>query len=635
MSSELYTGLQWLPKPPDDFKRRCEALLTTDGPVGAALRSLAATALDGNQLVRLARTIDRLRAGNKDLTPLTPFKLGLVSNSTTDFVISPIVASAARVGLLVEVVAADYDQVLQSALDPDSAVNLARCDAVLVAVDYRGLPLDPAIVGDGESAQAQVGAALDYIATVRTAIRRNSGAVCILQTLARPPETLFGNADRLIPGTWVRLTEAFNRGLSEQIDQGDALLDVAGIAETIGLANWHDPTQWNLAKLPFALTAVPLYAEHVGRILGALRGKSRRVLVLDLDNTVWSGVIGDDGVNGIVIGQGDATGEAHLALQAGALALRGRGTVLAVSSKNDDAVARTPFRDHPDMLLREEHIAVFQANWDDKATNIAAIAHELNLGLDSIVFIDDNPFERNFVRQSIPVVAVPELPQDPALYFRALMAGGYYEALTFSAEDRKRADFYKDNFKRVELQKQVGNIEEYLASLEMEITFLPFTAVGRSRIAQLINKSNQYNLTTRRYTEAAVAEIEADGDAFTLQVRLRDRFDDNGMISVVICRAVDDDWEIDTWLMSCRVLGRRVEFAALRELLEAARARGAKRLIGRYLPTERNSMVRDHYQKLGFALVEEKPGGETVWELPTATELDILIPMTVNRGEAA
>jgi FkbH-like protein len=371
-----------------------------------------------------------------------------------------------------------------------------------------------------------------------------------------------------------------------------------------------------MAKFPFADELIPLYADHVARTVAAIRGKSGKVLILDLDNTVWGGVIGDDGLEGIRVAQGDARGEAHLAVQRLALDLRQRGIVLAVSSKNTDEVAREPFEKHPEMLLKLEHIAVFQANWSDKATNIQAIADELSLGLDAMVFLDDNPAERGLVRKLLPRVRVPELPEDPAYYTRTLTAAGYFEAVAFAGEDLKRAGFYHDNAKRASLQKQVGGVDAYLASLDMTITFQPFDATGRARIAQLINKSNQYNLTTRRYTGPEVTEAENDPEVFTLQVRLADIFGDNGMISVVICRPGEAGvWEIDTWLMSCRVLGRKVEHMVLREILEHARAAGIGKLSARYLPTDKNKLVVDHYAKLGFTKVEEHESGFTRWEL--------------------
>jgi FkbH-like protein len=248
-----------------------------------------------------------------------------------------------------------------------------------------------------------------------------------------------------------------------------------------------------------------------------------------------------------------------------------------------------------------------------------------------MVFLDDNPVERGLIRRLLPQVAVPELPDDPALYARTLCAAGYFEAITFSDEDRKRADFYQDNAKRLALQNQVGGVDAYLASLNMEIAFAPFDATGRERITQLINKSNQFNLTTRRYTEAEVAEAEADPATFTLQIRLADTFGDNGMISVVVARPVElAVWEIDTWLMSCRVLGRKVEQMVLRELILQARAGGIRRLVGVYRPTGRNAMVKDHYAKLGFAPVDETPDGASRWTIDTDTEI-AEAPMTVRR----
>jgi FkbH-like protein len=318
-------------------------------------------------------------------------------------------------------------------------------------------------------------------------------------------------------------------------------------------------------------------------------------------------------------------------MQRTALALRERGIVLAVSSKNDDAVARAVFAGHPEMLLRLPHLAVFQANWSDKATNVAAIAAQLSLGLDAMVFVDDDAAERDLVRRMLPDVAVPELPPDPALYARTLLAAGYFEAIAFSEEDRRRAELYAGEARRLALPDAAGDIEAYLASLEMRIAFAPFDAAGRSRIAQLVNKSNQFNLTTRRYSEPDLASLEADPALFTLQVRLVDRFGDHGMIAVIVCRpAAAAAWEIDTWLMSCRVLGRGVERAVLRELLHHARARDVARLVGRYLPTPRNALVRDHYANLGFTPLGAD-GAATVWQLETTAEV-AAGPIAVERA---
>ncbi|HEY4215071.1 MAG TPA: HAD-IIIC family phosphatase [Steroidobacteraceae bacterium] len=630
MSTELYRELKWLPRAPGDLTERVRGLDPLSPSLASDLRTLATHSLDVNGLTRLARFVSRARSTGRTLEPLTPLRIGLIGHGTLDLLAPALIATGLRHGFLLDVTVGKYDQLLQSVLSPDSPVVAAQPDLILLSLDWRALPLTAA-PGDAEGGAVAIERAVAFIDQTREAIAANCKATAIVPTVAPPAESVFGSLERALPGTRRWLIDGFNREMGRRVATStDILLDVAAIAETVGLAEWHDHHQWNLAKLPFAEAFIPLYADHVCRTLAALRGRSRRVLVLDLDNTVWGGVIGDDGLGGIVLAQGDATGEAHLAVQRMALDLRSRGIVLAVCSKNTDEVAREVFRSHPEMLLREQHIAVFQANWNDKATNLRSIASELSLGLDSLVFLDDNPVERGLVRTQLPQVAVPEIGTDPAEYSRTLAAAGYFDLIAFSEEDRKRAEFYDMNARRATLRAQTGDIQSYLASLQMEITFAPFDATGRARIVQLINKSNQFNLTTRRYTAADVERLEADPQSLTLQVRLTDIYGDNGMISVVICRAAGQTtWEIDTWLMSCRVLGRGVEQMVLREILDAARAAGVTTLIGRYIPTERNALVKDHYSNLGFKPVSAT-SEETVWSLDTTTHIEPA-PMTIGR----
>ena len=633
MPQDLYAQLGWLPAPPSDFDTRLRGIANQLETAGTSLRALASYALDENQLTKIARAAAKARTAGSLLTPLVPYKLGVLSNATTDFIAAAIAGTGPRAGFAIEPVIGTYDQALQDSMNPGSAINASGVKAVLIAIDWHGLPLRARAAAGGDPSAA-VDASLQYINAIRAGIRQHSGALCIVQNLAAPAERVFGSLDRAAAGSLITAIASFNERLAHDLqDSPDVLLDVSGLAETVGLSRWHSPQEWNLAKLPFASEFVPLYADHVCRLIAAANGRSRRALVLDLDNTLWGGVIGDDGLAGIRLAQGDATGEAYLEFQRYVLALRDRGIVLAVSSKNDDVVARGPFRDHPEMLIKESHLAVFQANWNDKATNITAIARELSLGLESLVFVDDNPFERELVRQTLPQVAVVELPEDPALYARTLSAAGYFELTKLSAEDLNRATFYEGNARRAELQKSVGDLDAYLASLDMEIVFQPFDEVGRARIAQLVNKSNQYNLTTRRYSEAEVAAIGADPGCFTLQVRLVDSFGDNGMISVVIARGVGSDtWTIDTWLMSCRVLGRKVEHMILHELVARAAADGARTIAGTFIPTDRNALVVDHYQKLGFECIERREDGTTAWRLAVDAALPPAPPMRVRRS---
>jgi len=385
-----------------------------------------------------------------------------------------------------------------------------------------------------------------------------------------------------------------------------------------GYWTWADTNYWHLAKLPFHPDCNAIFADRFGSLLAAYRGKSRRALILDCDNTLWGGVIGDDGMDGIKIGQGSATGEAHLAVQKMALNLRERGVVLGVSSKNTDEIAMRVFKEHPDMLLRPDDIAIFRINWTDKAANIEDIAKTLNLGLQSIVFLDDNPAERARVRKALPEVGVPEVGDNAADYPSLVIQAGYFNSTRFSREDAKRADMYTQNAKRADALEALGDYGEYLASLNMKVSLRPFDETGRSRIAQLISKSNQFNLTTRRYSAAEIKDIQEAPDRFHLQVRLADSFGDNGMISVVIANKSESDWIIDLWLMSCRVLGRRVEEVVLAHIVDAAKSAGVERLIGHYIPTDRNGIVEDHYAKLGFKREESDDRDCTVWALNIA-----------------
>jgi len=615
----LYTDLAWLPRAPADFSERLKACRNGDAAeLGIALRQLAGHALDAGQLGRVANAIKAACVRGTPPAPLAPFRLGLIASATTSFMAPAIIGTGARHGFAIEVIAADYGQHIQAAIDPTSPINRGACDAVLVAIDHHALNL-ASTPGDPAAADAALDAALRQVDLIRDGLKRNGSPTLIVQTVARPPELLLGSFDYLAHGAMRQQIDRFNRELAARLtDSTDRLLDVAGLAETVGLGAWHDPALWHLAKASVAQPMLPLYAEWLCRVVAAIQGKSRKLLVTDLDNTVWGGIIGDDGLNGIRTAQGDPTGEAFLAYQRMLLDLRARGVVLAVSSKNDDATARKVFHKHPDILLREDHFAVFQANWNDKASNIRAICETLSLGLDAVVFVDDNPVERGQVRAALPQVAVPELPADPALVPRTVLAAGYFETVSLSAEDRQRADYYSANARRVALEETSGNIDDYLDSLNMVATFAAFDDQSRLRVTQLINKTNQFNLTTRRYTEEEVAAVIADPTCLTLQGRVTDIFGDNGIITALICRPAGADWEIDTWLMSCRVLGRRVESAVLAQLIEKARTRGIARLIGLYRPTERNGIVRDLYPGLGFTALGSDADGTERWAFDTA-----------------
>jgi len=625
-------GMPWLLPTPSDFKARAKALASSGTPDEQEARRLASFALDLSELGTLGKAVKSQREFFISKAGFTPYKLGIVASHTMDYVAAALPGTGLRHSLVIDAVLAGYGQAAQQLLDPCSEFAAQRLDGVLIAYDYRALGLDSLCLRK-EEAESAVSAAINQVASMADGVRQIVKATCILQTLVPPTDPVFGGLDSRVPGTPRAMVERFNSRLLQEVARGnDLVVDAAFLASQAGLNAWNEARGWHKAKLPGALDSTPLYADYICRLLGAAKGKARKCLVLDLDNTLWGGVIGDDGVDGIALGQNSAVGEAHVALQRFLLDLRRRGIILAVCSKNEDATARIPFREHPEMVLKEDHIAVFTANWSDKANNIREIAATLNIGTDSLVFLDDNPVERAQVRQVLPEVAVPELTEDPADYIGLLANAGYFEAVALSEEDLARADFYQANAERVSLQK-VGNIGEYLLSLKMVATISPFNSVGRVRIAQLINKSNQFNLTTRRYSEGEVEAIEKNPAKYSLQVRLADRFGDNGMISVIVFDIGPEEWTCDTWLMSCRVLGRRVEELVLATVAEAAKKAGAKRLVGVYLPTKKNALVVEHFAKLGFTKTADLPDGETHWVLDIERYSAPELPMEVVYAE--
>ena len=623
--------LPWLLPVSKDLRDEMRLLGRGAGPVEAArLRALAGQALDLDQLTALDRLLGKAAGRLEEgAAPLERLRFALLADGSTEFLAPALRATGLRHGFLLEVYRPAYGQATAEAMDPESGLAAFRPQAGLVAGTPQGLRLTEATL-DAEAAAAAVHIALETTRRQVAGIRAQGAAMVLVQTLPQAGLSWAGNLDRRIAGSPRGMIAAYNAGLAELAgEQGLILLDAEAMAAAVGAGIWFDAGLWHRAKVPMALDAIPLHAEHVCRLLAAARGRSAKCLVLDLDNTCWGGVIGDDGLDGIRLGQGSADGEAFLAVQAYALALKARGIVLAVCSKNDDAVARSPFLSHPDMMLRLEDITVFVADWSDKATNVARIAKTLNIGTDALVLLDDNPAERARVRQSYPEVRVPEVGDDPALYPAILSQAGYFETAALTADDARRAEQYRANALRLAQMEEIGDYDAYLASLEMRCEIRRFDATGRARIVQLINKSNQFNLTTRRYTETEVGRMETDPGVLALQVRLSDRFGDNGMVSVVVFRKGGTDWICDTWLMSCRVLKRRVEDAVLNVVVEAARREGAARLVGEYIPSSKNAMVAGHFEALGFTADGATPGGGTRWALPLEGFRPVAPPMEV------
>jgi FkbH-like protein len=610
--------LAWLPSHPDLGAAMADARREGD----AAAKLAAATRLAGfrRDFVATGR-IDKLaEAALRDgadagAAGLMPYRLAILASHTVDHLVPGIRVAGLSRRLAMSVHVAAYGQYRQALLGHDPELAAFAPQMVLLALDARDAPLDLPLDAPEEAVAAAVGARVDELRGLWRRARERFAAQVVQQTLVVADPPVFGSFEGLVPASPTAVVERLNAEIRIAARQeGVLLLDLAWLAAQHGRqAGFADPVRWHQAKQLVSHVLAPLYGDLVARVAAAAAGLSRKCLVLDLDNTLWGGVIGDDGIDGIKLGQGNATGEAFLAVQRYAALLGKRGIILAVCSKNDLAVAEAAFN-HPDMALRRSDIACFVANWNDKASNLRHIARTLNIGIDSLVFVDDNPAERDIIRRELPQVAVPELPEDAAYYAARVADAGYFETVSFTADDAARGKAYALNEERRAALEQASDMDAYLRGLEMTMSARAIGPAELPRATQLINKTNQFNLTTRRYTEQQVERVAEDPRALALSVRLRDKFGDNGLISVVLARPdpalPQGELLIDTWLMSCRVLGRQVEEATLQVVAAEARQRGAQALVGEYRPSGRNGMVAEHYAKLGFTPCESPPGAE-------------------------
>jgi FkbH-like protein len=588
--------LSWLPKNAQwDQSLKLAESATDNLSVWRGLVQHANFDIDFVQTGKLDKLALRLH-NSKSLTsaPESTTRVALLGSSTIAHLPPGIRVAGLRRGIWIDLYLGDYGQYLQELMDADSALHRFAPEFVCFAFDAQHL-LD--VSGN------QVEAAIDHVRRCWQVARNAWQSTVIQQTPLPVFADLMGNNEHRLPDSPQRFIKRFNALLETALDEeGGHLLDIEKYAAIDGIQYWHSSTLWHRSKQEVHPAVSHLYGEYLARLVAAQRGRSAKCLVLDLDNTLWGGVIGDDGLQGIVLGQGNTVGEAFIAFQRYVRRLKERGIILAVCSKNDELNAKSAFTDHPEMVLKLSDIACFVANWDDKATNLRRIASSLNIGIDSLVFVDDNAFERNLVRQQLPEVIVPEMPDDPALYVECLAAAGYFEALSLTSEDRERAEKYQANAQREQLRSAVPDLTGYLEGLNMELRWKPFDKIGLQRIVQLINKTNQFNLTTQRYGEAEVQSMMGDPRILTWQLRLTDRFGDNGIIALLIGRIqTNETLKIDTWLMSCRVLGRQVEDASLNLIADCAKRIGIREITGEYRQTAKNGMVRDLYTRLGFA----------------------------------
>lgn len=528
-------------------------------------------------------------------------RLAILGDSATQQLAVALKGMGVARGLALEVFDADYDQMDTQTVDPHSALYAFAPDYVLLFPCVEKLLMRYQTTPPKSRALFAQTECHRYCALFER-IARYSKAKLLLVDFPACTDGVFGNGALCTAESFPYQRLLLNAKLAEQLcsDYPNVYpVALSAIQTQLGQERFFDARIWHLAKLAVRTEVLPFFASAVVDVIQSLRGQIKKCVVLDLDNTLWGGVIGDDGLEGIELGELGA-GPAFIALQHWLKNLQERGVLLAVCSKNNADTAMEAFEKHPDMVLRLSDIAMFVANWDDKASNIRHIRQTLNIGMDSIVFLDDNPFERDLVRAVLPEVTVPELPEDPALVLPYLQSLCLFEAAGCSEEDRVRTQRYQAQISRAEAEQNYDSYEAYLASLDMKAVVEPFVPFYFARIAQLTQRSNQFNLRTVRYTEAEIAAIAADDGFITRYMTLSDRFGEHGLVSVVILQKRQNALFIDTWLMSCRVLRRGAEQYLFDRIVEATLENGFDTLVGEYLPTAKNAMVADFYAQCGM-----------------------------------
>ena len=585
------------------------------------LLSLAPTLGTAQQIIKTLPLELPKRAGVK-------LRVAFLRSYTVEPSIPLLKAFARLYGIELDVKVGEFNSYAQEIIDPSSWLYEFDPQVIFFAALTRDIA--PSLwYGAVDIAEQDVDGAVantaSQLLSLVDRLRERCNATVILQNLEQPIVENAGLLDSRRGVGQAEYIRAVNRKLSLSAMSQDGLyvLDYDALTARHGRERWTDEKKWLTSRSPIAADCLVFVAQEYLRFIVPLAGRQSKVLAVDLDNTLWGGVIGEDGLNGIKIGP-EYPGAAYLALQRAILDLYDRGVLLAICSKNNEADALEALENRPEMLLRPKHFAARRINWIDKAQNLKEIAAELNVGIDSISFIDDNPVERQRVKLELPEVTVIELPTDPTGYSAALRSSPVFERLSVTAEDRERGRYYSEQRERKQLESSAGSLEDFYRSLEMTAEFVDVTPETLSRIAQLTQKTNQLNMTTKRYTESEVLSLVDDPAWSLFGIRVLDKFGDNGIVGVVFLKAFGDELHIDTFLMSCRVIGRTVETAMLAHVDEIARKLGAKKLAGWFLPTKKNEPAVKIYSGHGFNAAKEDENG-ILWELDL-TEKSIVRP---------
>jgi FkbH-like protein len=563
--------------------------------------------------MRVVPSFSDLKKALKLINPdFKKIRIAVLGDSATQLICTAIKGMAKLEGFEIELYEAEYDQLKQEIIDTDSALYQFEPEFILLFHSTQKLAKS-FYKKDISKKEIFANDWMDEISYFLSIINQHLKTNILFLNFVETDDAIFGNYGLKTRASLNYNIKSINYKLMEMshLMKNLFVVDLNNLANKYGNQNIADPKIYITTDTIFSIEFIPQTARLILDILLPFTGKFKKCVILDLDNTTWGGIIGDDGIENIQIGD-LGIGKAFTEFQYWIKQLKERGIILAVCSKNTEHIAKEPFEKHPDMVLRLDDISVFVANWENKADNIRYIQSILNIGFDSMVFLDDNPFERNIVRENIPQICVPELPEDPAEYLPYLKTQGLFETISFTQEDQERTKLYQEEANRTVLQHKFTNEDEFLQNLEMECIVEPITKFTLPRVAQLSQRSNQFNLRTIRYSDEAIQAIMDSYNYFSLTFTLKDKYGDYGLISEIILENQNNELFIETWIMSCRVLKRNVENFVLNNIVQLGRENGFSKIIGEYIPTAKNAMVADHYKNLGF---EETGNGFWILEI--------------------
>lgn len=560
-----------------------------------------------NEIIKLVNSLED-KDGDR-----VPLKIAFLRNITIDSIIPYLKFLCLKEDIKVNTYMGDYNNIFQNVVDTKSDLYRFNPDIIIICLKLETLAVRLfKSFSDLSSKEINEEAIriVDYVDSILREIRKRSNATILLHNFEIPVYPSFGVYDYQHHSKQVNTIRKIDFDLLDIVSKYNStyIVDIDMLKSTIGYLNFTDNRYWHIAKAPYTRKALKIIAKEYTKFIRILKGKNKKCLVLDCDNTLWGGIIGEDGINKIKIGK-TYPGSAYLAFQQAILNLYDQGVILAICSKNNEQDVLEVLENHPDMILRKKHFISMRINWNDKVTNLREIANELNIGLDSLVLIDDSDFEINLVKKLLPEVEAVQLPKDPSSYRDLLNSSGLFDKLTFSKEDRMRSEMYMVEINRKEAKLQATNLEDYYKYLEMKVSINSADEFSIPRISQLTQKTNQFNLTTMRYSESEIKKLLESKDADVRYLHLKDRFGDSGIVGATILKYQGNDALIDTFLLSCRVVGRGVEEVFLKDCVNIAKKRSCEKIIGIYVPTGKNAQVEEFYKNHNFSLIEKNSNG--------------------------